>query len=1343
MSSTVSAVATTSPMPASRPTKYRRLLLRAIAVFLAVLVILAMGMRLFLSSAYAARLASERLSATLGVPVRIASISPGLQSTAVRSLEIAEADNANDGKPWLVVQIVNADTSVPGMLMGNEPKTLAFRQAAITLRFDAGGKLLTRLPKQEDKAAGQLPTLRFEQSRVIIQQEGRADAAFSGISMEFREENSRLIFDGKINDQDWGRWQVAANIDASSRAGTVSLQTPGVVRVTPDLLRRIPFIPANIWDEVVLTGETSANINFEFNPNDDHFKYVVRCEPRNTDVYVSSIDLQAMKAAGSVIVEDSIVTLKNVKGSAANGQLDVEGVLNFREEPNELKLKVDARNMLVKLLPPEWGIERKVPVKGIGDGVFGGHADIIIRTGDAGTSTDGSGTAKVVVPKFVSGQDLEVDLFLRPSGKRLEFQPKEVKNTSWDQSLPIDSHRTQLVSLITLLQPPLKDDKKPEPKKKDAEKKEEPSYFDINITLRDVDLAELISKLDVTIPFKIGGRITFKVSASIPTDAPDELKNYRFDGTATLPKLTIEDLTLEDVQVKVVYRDGKLMLSDLSARLPEPGNPKVGGSFKGTASVGLIPEGDLEAHLDLDRLPVGQILGLFPDLAKGADGSFSGKLHFKAPAGQLTEPSKWSGQATLTAEKAKAVGWEMQRVNLDATLANGLLSLKHLTGMVEGTEVSASGELKLADRYPFTGKLDFKQLDLAMFNKLAPTLKPPVELAGKFETTANIKGELSPLTYQIGGKAAASNLMVKGFPIDRLDFGWDLDGDRLKVSDLHSSLLGGEISGTATIPFRPDVNGAVDLKLKQIDLAELSKRVPALGRLLRVEGKAEGTVQATIPVAKGNEPRTTTADVQLRAAKLTVRGIPAEKLRATAEYRSGQVKYKVQADGLKGGIEFDGVYPPKKGKAAPADGQQGRLTLRKIQLAGLWGPLGIKNTLDKLDGEFSLNLPFTYDEDGDPVGTGSVILEHVRWGDRTLIERLSSVARLNGNDLRFEQIDAPFASGSIRGLVIVNLGNPDRSRAILTMRNVSAAKLFFPLPELASRIDAPLDVQLRTSLGRQIRGTAVVSSVGGKLYGQRINSIRLPVEFDLVPSQQRGSVTVRDAVGELAQGRLAAQASYEYFGDAGGRLEGELKFTNVNVNSLIRTSSDLGLVGVGQATGQFDFSGRDVRSLDDVNGKLTATLGRAQLTEIPVLKEVIPFLGPSGRVADRRSEVRATLSKSVWKVEKLALVGQTLQLFADGTVTTSGRLNLNVTANTGRIGISPLALRAAGIQIPVTVGPIPVSLLLQVSRYISNRTINLEVTGTIDNPTVRIKTLNLLKEEAVRFFLESNNVPLP
>ena len=121
-------------------------------------------------------------------------------------------------------------------------------------------------------------------------------------------------------------------------------------------------------------------------------------------------------------------------------------------------------------------------------------------------------------------------------------------------------------------------------------------------------------------------------------------------------------------------------------------------------------------------------------------------------------------------------------------------------------------------------------------------------------------------------------------------------------------------------------------------------------------------------------------------------------------------------------------------------------------------------------------------------------------------------------------------------------------------------------------------------------------------------------------------------------------------------------------------------------------------------------------------------------------EVRARFGRGVVRFERFALVSSLAQLFIEGTVTLQGRLNLDVTANTGRLGINPAA-PLVRLRIPAT-GPMPVALLVQVTDYLSNRVIHLRVTGTVKSPTITVEPLSLLTEEAARFFLGRSNLPV-
>jgi hypothetical protein len=56
-------------------------------------------------------------------------------------------------------------------------------------------------------------------------------------------------------------------------------------------------------------------------------------------------------------------------------------------------------------------------------------------------------------------------------------------------------------------------------------------------------------------------------------------------------------------------------------------------------------------------------------------------------------------------------------------------------------------------------------------------------------------------------------------------------------------------------------------------------------------------------------------------------------------------------------------------------------------------------------------------------------------------------------------------------------------------------------------------------------------------------------------------------------------------------------------------------------------------------------------------------------------------------------------------------------------------------------GPVPISLIRDVSNFLSNRTIRLTISGTLSSPVVRVNTRALLGDEAVRFFLTRYVLP--
>ena len=80
---------------------------------------------------------------------------------------------------------------------------------------------------------------------------------------------------------------------------------------------------------------------------------------------------------------------------------------------------------------------------------------------------------------------------------------------------------------------------------------------------------------------------------------------------------------------------------------------------------------------------------------------------------------------------------------------------------------------------------------------LAPDFRPPFTVQGGADVTADLHGTLSPLSVGASGTASGADLALNQFKVDSLSFKWDIDDDRVKLTDAKAKLYQGEASGTA------------------------------------------------------------------------------------------------------------------------------------------------------------------------------------------------------------------------------------------------------------------------------------------------------------------------------------------------------------------------------------------------------------------------------------------------------------------------------------------------------------------------------------------------------------------
>src|SRR5262249_3546222 len=253
--------------------------------------------------------------------------------------------------------------------------------------------------------------------------------------------------------------------------------------------------------------------------------------------------LTAEDATGSVVIDDGLVTLTGMKGKMAGGELRANAVLDFKSEPARLHFDpLEIQGLDVHKLPASWKVPKEFGGKLVGKAVV----TVLIRK-DGPVTTTGQGDAYLADARVLDAP-AEVRLRLASGKGGLRFE----QNTA-SPAPPAENEAPLPPGRRGGLRPqpgapPHGPPPRPLPPPAAGRPAGEPTYVTATLRVRDVDLAELVKRLEVKLPIGLAGRLSVEVNLAIPVNTPRDLKAYRLTGTASSPKLTLEQLDLEDVK---------------------------------------------------------------------------------------------------------------------------------------------------------------------------------------------------------------------------------------------------------------------------------------------------------------------------------------------------------------------------------------------------------------------------------------------------------------------------------------------------------------------------------------------------------------------------------------------------------------------------------------------------------------------------------------------------------------------------------------------------------------------------------------------------------------------------
>jgi translocation and assembly module TamB len=1332
--------------------------------------VVALGVaRHLLSSGFAAREVAEQLQSLLGGRVEVGAAHIGLEGESSVQ-DITAYDTTDNPRPWLRIRGVQADLSVARILTHTQPTNIQLDGAEVVLHFDSDGHLVTRLPSSKG-GARPLPHLHIKEGELTLAQAGRDPMVLHGVTAEVTAgADGEMKIEGRVHDPYWSDWSVDGRYAPEQNTASLVLDTKSC-DITMAKLRSVPFIPASVWEQVQVEGETPARVALDFKLGEEKpsVHYRVELSPHHTHVRVASINLEADRANGKVVVDDNVVKLDNVVGEVANGAITTDANMNFRDAPTRMTFKLGVRDAVLHDLPKTW----RVP-EGI-DGRLTGSADVVVTVNHGKVQTTGTGEGVINQPKIGFIRPTRpIHLYLHADGQRLHFRrtpPPTAAPVALVKNEPAVEERVEeggpalgggedrgaadvplspggLAKLVgrgvngftQALSRGIGQASRvltrgereaPRPAKPAA-----PTYLDVDFSLKDVDIAQLIKSLKLQLPYAITGRLTTQAHVSVPINTPGDTKAYRFQGTVKLSHLEVAGVEVSEAQARARYADGVLDLHEFRGQLLPPGKPdekRPPGTFDGTARVQVVPQGDLEAELKLEHLPLDFALEALPKATAQAEGALSGDVKARVPLARLTEPAAWRGSANLTSRSIRLYGLTLRDAAVGLTVEEGRARLGRLTANLEGAPVKGSGEVQLTGAYPVTADLRLQKADLAVLQRLSPSLRPPVTVAGTASLEANVTGTLSPMELNIAGKAEADNLVAEGVKVNHVAFNWTKGPDRLALREIQASLYGGEVTGSVVVPLNATLPGTADVKIQRVNARALAE---ALASPVRVEGRVSGSVTGKLAAGKTGQQRSWTTDLNVQAPELRIQGIPAQALQGTVDSHDGKTTYSLEGKSLGGTFKLNGELPPReqpREDSPPGQaGGRGSLELRNAQLSALWAAYNITGLLSRLEATVSLRLDYRHTGPRHrPEGTGRLNVSNVTWDQQLLSDNLRGEITLAPNFLDLHDIYGSLGQGQFNGRFVFGLVRTYRSWFRLNVQQVDASVLLTPLPSAAGNLKGPVDMDLHGRIDSEWSGSGNIVLMHGQVFGMDVTEWRLPVNFTFDPTEGNGGVTVRDSTAVIARGRGAGHAIALYWGN-GLRLDGTFRFYDVDLRTLFRHHPSVAAYASGRMSGRIDFSGQQMRSLNDLTARVQADFQQAQALQFPLLREIAPYLRAGVSQSTFQSgDLRGLLRGGIFRVQRLTLNGNVLGLIIQGNVTVGGRLDLDVTAASGTL--NPSRLSILGLQVP-DIGAIPRLVMAELASLLANRVLHLRVTGTLNSPVIRVQPLPLT-EEVARFFL--------
>lgn len=911
-----------------------------------------------------------------------------------------------------------------------------------------------------------------------------------------------------------------------------------------------------------------------------------------------------------------------------------------------------------------------------------------------------------------------------------------------------------------------------------------------------IDVAKIVQRLEsigIDVGVKLDGIVSAKFDVGVPLTSLRDGAAYRLDGTLISKDLRIDGVRFQDFQATIKYRDGVLNLTRLQSKVGPKDRADQTGNVTGTALMQLVPKGNLDANLRVERVSVAPIADLIAKFARpqnGADvdaGVVTGRVTLKSPIDSITDVSRYELDGQVTAEGLKLSSLPPTEIKVpQVSIRNGTLTANDFLLSASGEErIKMSGDIRL----PLTGTgqftIDVQGDDVpshAWLNLFAPDNGASRSTTGKVDFLLNASGTIAnqwkDSRWEVDGAIASPNLKLAGLDVGRLEHRlqvtanrieltprrqqgelpstfklqqlvcqYSIDETRLLLSEIDARMFDGRMTGQVALPTGDQGDVAVELKVAAVR-PEFQARVAE-----RIRPTVAATIDANVswrwPHDAWDRPASHrgTANVQLSDVRLGSE--PVGRLQVIAESSDKQLTLRANGRIFEGriGIETQASLAANDRWSDVAHRfLHTRLQLDRLDLNSILGLTADERTRQisgTVSGVVKLDR-LRAEQSQESTAAIRVTLNDLRYRNQLLSRTTELSGTFRDDVLTIDTFDGDYADGfgRIRGKLTL-LSSASGLSVTPDLRISLSGNLdraFWFLEEVSESLSgrASLTGSI-TGSGSTMRFRGNVNTRGMTVHGIKLGDVHSGLAADVNTTTLRWRLRLPTVQTITGGGRVIGnlKLSSGNYGGRGVNITSRWRTQAVDIFEIANQADAAGPLAHGRITGTMSLDGKSVTTVDDLVGEFAFKLDDTRGAAIPGLARVSQFLGPVSLATERFDvgEAKGSVRAGTVNLKELWLGSNSALVRADGKVyLKSQRMDIEALVATGNFadlagGIEDLAREYALRSF------LPASALLSVTELLRDRTIVVGIGGTIRSPIVRLKTVETFREEAVRFLL--------